>query len=126
MCTDRSSSFVTVVSTVCTGIISETYVMLCRDVLNRSTDECSLDVAGCVILPPPAPVGAPQGVRPAAGHHTGQALKDIDDSMPIYCPNPSDPADCLTVWNGSLSGSSSSTDEGQGQSTRSPPKDSQS
>lgn len=77
---------------------------MCRDVLNRSTDECSLDVAGCVLLPPAGPVSAPQAVRPAGGHHTGQALQDIDGSMPVYCPNTSDPADCVSVWRGALSG----------------------
>lgn len=81
-----------------------------RDVLNRSTDECSLDVAGCVLLPPAAPVGAPQAVRPAGGHHTGQALQEIDASMPIYRPNTADPADCLAVWRGSLSGMNTSND----------------
>lgn len=72
-----------------------------RDVLGRSTDECNLDVAGCVLLPPAAPDRVPQAVRPPGGHHTGQALHEIDGTMPIYCPNTSNPTQRLAGRGGS-------------------------
>jgi hypothetical protein len=67
---------------------------LCRDVLNSSTDECNLDVAGCVLLPPLSRSDVPVAVRRGGHHHTGQSLQDVDVSIPLYCPNSAPPDSC--------------------------------